>query len=192
MKKYLLILLALMALVSCEDSFESERELESYTLEELNTLSEGFDVSKIDHDQLIADLTEGAIWIPLYQGSWTEETQKWDYNPIFGGGFSNTQWICDADGEAVNVSLLYEDSIPRTTYFSHAATWQYDSKTGEIVAVLNENSEEYRLKVLYYESPVLYFSQDNPWDGRTNSYIVNLRAYTKAQAETEMNKLISK
>lgn len=192
MKKYLLILVAAIALVSCEDSFESERELESYTLEELNTLSEGFDVLKIDYDQLIADLTEGAIWMPLYQGSWTEETQKWDYNPIFGVGFSNTQWIFDADGEAVNVSLLYEDSIPKTTYFSHAATWQYDSKTGEIVAVLNENSEEYRLKVLYYESPVLYFSQDNPWDGRTNSYIVNLRAYTKAQAETEMNKLISK
>ena len=46
MKKYLLILVAAIALVSCEDSFESERELESYTLEELNTLSEGFDVSK--------------------------------------------------------------------------------------------------------------------------------------------------
>ncbi|MBR4052228.1 MAG: hypothetical protein IKJ96_04195 [Alistipes sp.] len=190
MKKYLLILVAAIALVSCEDSFESERELESYTLEELNMLSEGFGVSKIDHDQLIADLTEGAIWMPLYQGSWTEETQKWDYNPIFGVGFSNTQWIFDADGEAVNVSLLYEDSIPKTTYFSHAATWQYDSKTGEIVAVLNENSEEYRLKVLYYESPVLYFSQNDTWNNRLNSYLVDLRQYTKDQAEAEMTKQI--
>ena len=194
MKKLFILLLATMVFVACNDEadYSIDRDVNSYTIEELQNLSEDFDITKIDQDQLLADLTEGAIWVPCYIGTWAAETGEFKYNPVFGGSYNNVQWIFGADGKAVNVSTLYEDHIPRTTYKSYDATWQYDSKTGEIEAVWNENSKEYRLKVLYYESPVLYFSQDNPWDGRTNSYIVNLRAYTKAQAETELNKLISK
>ena len=192
MKRYLLILLATMVLVACNDEtdFSLGCDVDSYTIEELQNLSEGFDVAKIDQDQLLADLTEGAIWAPCYKGTWSSEIQDFEYNPVFGGGFSNTQWIFDANGKAVNVAILYEDYIPKWTYFSYAATWRYESETGEIVALWSNDSKEFRVKVLYYKSPILYFSQKDLSFDHEESFIVNLRQYTKAQAEEEMKKLI--
>lgn len=192
MKRYLLILLATMVLVACNDEtdFSLGCDVDSYTIEELQNLSEGFDVAKIDQDQLLADLTEGAIWAPCYKGTRSSEIQDFEYNPVFGGGFSNTQWIFDANGKAVNVAILYEDYIPKWTYFSRAATWRYESETGEIVALWSNDSKEFRLKVLYYKSPILYFSQKDLSFDHEESFIVNLRQYTKAQAEEEMKKLI--
>lgn len=194
MKKYFLILFATMALVACNDEtdFSMDRDVESYTIEELQNLSEGFDVTKINQDQLLADLTEGAIWAPYYKGTWSSEIQDFEYNPVLGGGYENAQWIFDADGKAVNVTILYEDHIPRWTYSSHAATWRYESETGEIVILWSNDSKEFRLKVLYYKSPVLYFSQKGLLFDHEESFIVNLRQYTKTQAEAEMNKLIEK
>ena len=190
MKKAFVLMLAAMALVACNDDSDFGRDAESYTIEELKVLSEGFDATKIDHDQLLVDLTQGAIWAPLYIGTWEEETGEFNYNPVLGGGSSNVKWIFDADGEAVNVVTLYEDYIPRLTYMSYEATWRYEPETGKIVIVTNHNSKEFRLKVLYYQSPMLYFSQNDIYNYRLNSWFVNLRQYTKDQAEAAMKKLI--
>lgn len=73
MKKYLLILVAAIALVSCEDSFESERELESYTLEELNTLSEGFNYRNVGFENMTPDfeIMRGGIYGAVkYDNQW--------------------------------------------------------------------------------------------------------------------------
>lgn len=194
MKKLFILLLATMVFVACNDEadYSIDRDVDSYTIEELQNLSESFDVTTIDQDQLLADLTEGAIWVPWYIGTWAAETGEFKYNPVFGGSHNNVQWIFGAEGRAVNVSTLYEDHIPRTTYKSYDATWQYESQTGEIVAVWSHNSREHRVKVLYYQSPILYFSQKDLLLGRENSYVVNLRQYTKEQAEEEMKKLLEK
>lgn len=194
MKKLFILLLATMVFVACNDEadYSIDRDVDSYTIEELQNLSESFDVTAIDQDQLLVDLTEGAIWAPRYQGIWSSELQDFEYREFDGGYYDNVQWIFGADGTAVNVATLYEDHIPRTTYRSYDATWQYESETGEIVAVWSHNSREHRVKILYYQSPILYFSQKNTLFSREESFIVNLRQYTKEQAEEEMKKLLEK
>lgn len=193
MKKYLLILLALMAFVACEDGFEPVRELESYTLDELTSLSEGFDVSQIDHDQLIADLMQGAMWNVHYLGTWKDEENAWVNATIYGGVSNVNKWIFDENGEAkccYSIQGWDTSGAPSTTFHKHIdAKWHYEPKTGEIVVVMQyDEPKEYRLKVLYYKSPILFFIQPflaPVYDNTMRGCVTNLRAVMKEQVEKE-------
>ncbi len=192
MKKLLILFAALIGFAACESSEEHatlDRDLESYTTEELAVLSQGFDATKINHDQFLTDLTEGSISYARYLSTWRNEEEGWLYNPVYGGNGESSAWIFDADGEAVFCGYYesYEgDSAPTGHYICTERTWRYESQTGEIVIAPKENLSEVRLKVLYYKSPLLYYSQTavNPYfKGELTRWVVDLHTESNAQAK---------
>lgn len=194
MKKYLSILLTALFFITCDDEEHAtlDCDLESYTIEELAALSDRFDAAKINHDQLLTDLTKGAIRYARYLGTWRNEEEGWIYNPVFGGKGHSSNWVFDANGLALYYEIYdtyYEGSgTPTTCHICTERTWYYHTETGEIIITPTEVLPEVRLKVLFYQSPLLYYSQtavDPHIVGEQTKWLVDLRAVSNTQAKNE-------
>lgn len=194
MKKYISILLMALFLIACDDEEHTklDRALERYTIEELTALSERFDATKINQDQLLTDLTKGAIRHARYLSTWRDEEEGWIYNPVFGGKGHASNWVFDASGSALYYETYYTyhegNNTPTTCHVCTERTWHYDSQTGEIIITPKEELPEVRLKVLYYQSPLLYYLQtavDPHYKGEQTKWLVDLRAVSNSQAKNE-------
>lgn len=200
MKKYLLLLLAACCLVACEDDefVAAGPDVDGFTTEELEALSQGFDATKIDHQQLIADLTEGAIWDVRYLDTWMEDSKEWVYNPVYGGGFYCYWWVFEKNGTALNYSETgsYLNGSPITYRNCDERLWRYKEETGDIVIAPTNYYNEWRLKVLYYNSPILMFTltydkmpKEYNQPAETKRFVTNLRSLSNAQAKEQIRKL---
>lgn len=194
MKKLFILLATVCSFVACDDEEHSklDRALERYTIEELTVLSECFDATKINQDQLLTDLTKGAIRHARYLSTWRNEEEGWIYNPVFGGKGHSSNWVFDTEGSALYYETYYTyyegNNTPTTCHVCTERTWHYDSLTGEIIITPKEELPEVRLKVLYYQSPLLYYSQtavDPHHKGEQTKWLVDLRAVSHRQATNE-------
>ena len=152
MKKYLLLLLAACCLVACEDTFDVDEVMNEYSFEQLNALTEGFEASDIDYDQLVADLTTYTIFTPRPMGTWFREGTPDAYLVAYEKteGCAHCPW-CEAhlgrskvsvcgfvfneDGTAAYLIWDHTQESFTATNFMHSVPlkWVLDKEKGEIV-----------------------------------------------------------
>ena len=180
MKKYLLILLALMALVSCEDTIELppfEQLVQEGAYDTVNLFVDQFDAQSINEVEFVDDLTSGGMGEGICIAEFRDG--KWQAPIPMDGCAMHVAKIFNADQTGWVYYDRWLDTFHREKpWFRAASTWKYDAKNSEL---LIESTYQYRVdlidrtewqiiegevqnivtkarrKVVYYESPYLVY-----------------------------------
>lgn len=202
MKQVLILFAAVIGFAACSEegndpNFDFANEVvNSYTQEQIEGLIAGFDAKTIDYGKLKSDLTSGSIYNTrtLYSTdgiTWGPETN------LLGGDLStitSANWIFEDDGDCERFVRTVGHSTgiepPRNSLYE--GRWHLDREQQMVVAsVPMEHCPEFhfRLKVVYYNSPLLIFDQtahstaDGDFDLIICRHRVNLRALSHDKVE---------
>ncbi len=201
MKHILILFAAVIGFAACNDgsndpNFDFANEVVScYTNEQVEGLIAGFNSKTIDYGKLKSDLTNGSIYNTNRFVS--DDGEVWSKFTIYDG-FDHTfytaaNWIFEDDGECERfVRMLSGPEPSPSESYLYELRWCLDCEQQMIVvSAPMENYPEYhfRLKVVYYNSPLLIFDQsahstaDGDFDFIMSRHCVNLRALSHDKVE---------
>lgn len=182
----------------------------TYSMEQIDALIADFDPRTIDQDQLIRDLTEGAIYntSSFYAVNWAGQGWcEWVSHPqvyIIGGDvsfWSVLNMVFNSDGTCLRRFTGLGGVPPQGWIEVVEWGWEYNPQTNEIIVPcpndglrIHETPCEDQvliIKVLYYKSPLLICEHQifnttmYPIKGR---HKVNLRAYSHDEVKAIFEK----
>lgn len=207
MKKLFILFAVAIGFVACnEDAGEdfdftfANEVVETYTMEQMDALIAGFNPKTIDRDQLILDLTEGAIYntSSFYTINWADRGwSEWVTHPqvnTVGGDltfWSLLDMVFNSDGTCLRRFSGAAGAPPKLWIEVVEWGWEYNSETNEIIVPCPNDGlrihgtpcedQVLKIKVLYYKSPLLICEHqmfNTPFYPIKGRHKVNLRAYS--------------
>ena len=167
MKKYLLILLAAMALTACSDSMSDDIDYSTLSIEELVTTGDGVDylvrtAGPVDEKEIMEVIADKALFINrnnvfFYENGWTQPV-------LYGAGWG---YLLQLDDE----------NLLECSYMMPEGCYEYTKKEhkGDVYAVvLYEVAESTDAKVVAYEEHVLVVEYTDIY-GRLTRQVVQVQ-----------------
>lgn len=201
MKHYFILLAVAIGFVACsnednEPNFDFANEVvNSYSNEQIEALIACFDPKTIDYGKLKSDLINGSIYNTNMLMS--EDGEVWSKFPMYDGVdpsfWTSANWIFEDDGACKRFLGTQNCGEPVKNEL-YEWRWSLDRKQQMVVIPAPfdpENKPEYhfRLKIVYYNSPLLIFHQtahrtvDGDFVWFISRHCVNLRALSHDEVE---------